>query len=78
MLTCTRCGQVREPLPKAPLFGTLGQQVLSNVCAACWTEWQHESFRLLNHYGLEPVKSEDRKKLYVYLREFLKLPIGTQ
>lgn len=77
-MTCSRCGQVREPLAKAPLFGALGQQIFSNVCATCWAEWQHESFRLLNHYGLQPVNPEDRKKLYVYLREFLKLPIGAQ
>lgn len=77
-VTCTRCGQTAEGLPRVPLAGTLGQEIVSNVCATCWKDWQQESFRLINHHGLQPVDRNDRQRLFVYLREYLKLPAASQ
>jgi Fe-S cluster biosynthesis and repair protein YggX len=73
-LTCARCGQVAEGLPRPPLSGKLGQDIHAHVCADCWREWTQESVNIINHTGLQPVDPADRQKLYVHLREFLKLP----
>ena len=69
-LTCSRCGNEGEQLPKAPISGELGQRVFDNICQKCWSEWKDMSMRIVNHYGLHPVDPEDRKKIYVFLREF--------
>ncbi len=69
-LTCSRCGNEGEQLPKAPISGELGQRVLDNICQNCWTEWKDMSMRIVNHYDLHPVDPDDRKKIYVFMREF--------
>jgi Fe-S cluster biosynthesis and repair protein YggX len=74
MVTCTRCGRTVEGLSRAPLSGQLGRDILANVCPACWREWAQESVNVINHSGLQPVDPADRQKLYVMLREYLKLP----
>jgi Fe-S cluster biosynthesis and repair protein YggX len=76
IITCARCGSAAEGLAKAPLSGQLGQDIVENVCGGCWKHWQTESFRLINHLGLQPVDPADRQKLFGYLREFLKIPLG--
>jgi Fe-S cluster biosynthesis and repair protein YggX len=73
-VTCARCGKQAEGLSRAPLSGHLGQDILANVCQPCWKDWQAESFRGLNHLGLQPVDPADRQKLYVLLREYLNIP----
>ena len=75
-VTCSRCGRTTEGLPRAPLSGQLGQEILASVCPACWAEWRQESVNVINHTGLKPVDPADRQRLYGYLREFLKLPAG--
>ena len=69
-LTCSRCGNEGEQLPKAPISGELGQRVFDSICQNCWSEWKDMSMRIVNHYGLKPVDPDDRKKIYVFLREF--------
>lgn len=73
-VSCKRCGRTAPGLPRAPLAGQLGQDVLANVCADCWKDWQNESFRLINHFGYQPVDPADRQKIYVHLREFCNMP----
>jgi Fe-S cluster biosynthesis and repair protein YggX len=73
-VTCSRCGRTTEGLSRPPLSGKLGLDVLAHVCPDCWTAWRQESVNIINHTGLQPVDPADRQRLYVYLREFLKLP----
>lgn len=73
-ITCSRCGQIAEGLSRAPLSGTLGQDVLAAVCADCWREWTQESYRIINHHGLQPVDPADRQRLYGFMREYFRLP----
>jgi Fe-S cluster biosynthesis and repair protein YggX len=73
-VSCARCGRDAEGLPRAPLSGQLGQDILANVCQSCWKDWQQESFRLINHLGLQPVDPADRQKLFGILREYLSIP----
>ena len=73
-VTCSRCGRETDGLPRAPLSGKLGQDILANVCQSCWREWTQESVNIINHTGLQPVDPSDRQRLYQLLREYLKLP----
>jgi Fe-S cluster biosynthesis and repair protein YggX len=74
IVTCARCGRTTEGLPRSPLSGQLGRDILARVCPTCWAEWRQESVNVINHTGLKPVDPADRQRLYGYLREFLKLP----
>jgi len=74
IVTCSRCGRTTEGLARAPLSGKLGQDILAQVCPACWVEWRQESVNVINHTGLQPVNPDDRERLRALLREFLKLP----
>ena len=73
LVTCARCGQSADGLPRPPLSGHLGQDILARTCQSCWKDWQAESFRIINHLGLQPVDPADRQKLYGHLREYLGL-----
>ncbi len=73
-VTCARCGQTGEQLPRPPLGGTRGQVIQARTCAACWSEWLQTSANLINHYGLQVAVPADRQQLYVVMAEFLKLP----
>ncbi len=72
-VVCARCEQEREGLESAPMGGPLGQQVLENVCAACWGEWRETSAQLINHYGLVLGNPSHRAQLREAMREFLGL-----
>lgn len=74
-VTCARCGKQAEGLARAPLSGQLGQDILASVCQSCWKDWQQESFRVINHIGLQPVDPADRQKLYAILRDYLNIPV---
>lgn len=73
-VTCVRCGTENEGLTAPPLGGVLGREIVARVCVDCWAAWRDESFRLINHLGLKPADPSDRQRLYVILREYLKLP----
>ena len=51
---CARCSRDAEGLDRAPLPGDVGQQVLSQVCGACWKEWLGEQVKLINENRLSP------------------------
>jgi Fe-S cluster biosynthesis and repair protein YggX len=72
-VTCARCGQQAPGLAQAPMSGQLGQDLLTGVCQGCWKEWTQESYRIINHYGLQPVDPVDREKLRGFMREYFKL-----
>lgn len=73
-LTCVRCGTTREGAGRV-LPGPLGDEIERSICAECWREWTQMQIRVINHYALQPVRKEDREKLYGFTREFLGLPV---
>lgn len=73
-MTCVRCGMTREGAGRV-LPGSLGDEIERSICAECWREWTQTQIRVINHYGLQPVRKEDREKLYGFAREFLGLPV---
>lgn len=70
---CARCGEEKPALDAAPMGGAMGQRLLEDVCADCWTEWREASARVINHYGLVLGNSDHRAQLRVAMREFLGL-----
>lgn len=70
---CARCGKQAQGLDQAPMSGQLGQDLLQRVCGECWKEWTQESYRIINHHGLQPVDPADREKLRGFMREYFKL-----
>ena len=73
LVTCARCERQAEGLDRAPMSGQLGQDLVARVCADCWKGWTQESYRIINHYGLQPVDPKDREKLRGFMREYFKL-----
>lgn len=71
-VVCTRCGTAREGAGRV-LPGALGDEIERRICAVCWQEWTQAQIRVINHYGLQPVRKEDREKLYGFTRDFLGL-----
>ncbi|HET6320179.1 MAG TPA: Fe(2+)-trafficking protein [Chloroflexota bacterium] len=73
-IDCSRCGQRKAALDRAPLPGKYGPLVLQKTCADCWREWVEEQTRVINHEGLTPGLPEHRQVLYERMATFLKLP----
>ena len=53
VITCTRCGETRDPLPAPPLPGELGGRILKSICLVCWKEWLTQQTAVINHNGLD-------------------------
>ena len=72
-ITCSRCNEAKEQLPKQPVGGTLGETILERVCSDCWQEWTATSARIINHYGLNLGHADHRQQLREAMKEFLNL-----
>ncbi len=72
-VVCVRCGNTRASAEGVTLPGDLGDQIRGRVCDVCWKEWLQTQIRVINHYGLQPAKREDREKLYELTRDYLGL-----
>lgn len=70
-IECTRCGNVREGLAKAPLRNELGERVHASICRVCWDEWLRYQTALINHYGLDVRDREAREFLMKNMEAFL-------
>jgi Fe-S cluster biosynthesis and repair protein YggX len=72
-IDCSRCGQRKPALERAPMPGAWGARVLAHTCAECWHDWVEEQTRVINHEGLTPGLPEHRQRLYDRMATFLKL-----
>jgi len=72
-ITCVRCGKAAEPLASPPMGGKLGETIQNSVCQDCWDEWVNQQVLYINHYGLQMIDPDDRKKLIQVMKEFLNL-----
>ena len=70
-ITCERCGEVGEQLPKPPLRNELGERVHAAICSACWEEWKAYQTALINHYGLDVRDREAREFLSKNMEAYL-------
>jgi Fe-S cluster biosynthesis and repair protein YggX len=68
---CRRCDQDSARLAKAPFRTELGERILKEICAQCWSEWLQHQTLLINHYGLDPRNKEARAFLYEQIEQVL-------
>jgi Fe-S cluster biosynthesis and repair protein YggX len=70
-MVCTRCGQDRPGLTRAPFPGALGSRIVKEVCQDCWAQWLRQQTMLINHYGLNVMDPQARAFLTKNLEAFL-------
>jgi Fe-S cluster biosynthesis and repair protein YggX len=70
-VTCTRCGNTRAGLPRAPFPGAIGARALAEICAECWGLWLKQQTMLINHYGLDLMDPQARTFLTKNMEAFL-------
>ncbi|REJ79899.1 MAG: Fe-S cluster protector protein [Acidobacteria bacterium] len=68
---CSRCGERREGLQRAPYPGELGEELLQRVCRSCWDEWREMEVRVINELRLNFMDPAAQEKLARQLRAFL-------
>ena len=73
-VACSRCSRAAAPaLPKPPLYGPMGREVLARVCADCWADWQRTEVMVINELRLNFMDPEAQDVLTKHMREFLVL-----
>ena len=72
-VTCRRCNQEKESLPRPPFRGNLGQKIHETVCKSCWTEWQGEQTKIINENRLSLGNPSSQQVLDRAMKAFLKL-----
>ena len=70
-ITCTRCGQTRPALERAPFPGAIGARIVAHICQDCWGLWLKQQTMLINHYGLNVMDPQARSFLTKNLEAFL-------
>lgn len=70
---CSRCGRPGGRLEKAPFRGSLGEEILSNVCSACWREWIPMGTKVINELGLVLSSTAGQQTYDQYMIEFLQI-----
>jgi Fe-S cluster biosynthesis and repair protein YggX len=70
-ITCTRCSQSREQLPRPPLPGELGTRIHQSICQVCWKEWLRQQTAVINHYGLNLLDPKAKQFLTKQTEAFL-------
>ena len=70
-VSCVRCGQTREQLPKPPLRNDLGARVHESICRVCWDQWLKFQTALINHHGLDVRDQPAKEFLMSNMEAFL-------
>ena len=70
-ISCTRCGQTRAGIARAPFPGALGTRIIGEICQDCWGQWLKQQTMLINHYGLNVMDPQARAFLTKNLEAFL-------
>lgn len=73
IVTCRRCAQTAEPMPRPPFGGALGQTIHETVCNDCWRAWVGEQTKIINEMRLSLGDPKAREILDRQMRLFLKL-----
>jgi len=75
-VTCKRCLKTAPGLAAPPFPGALGREILAQVCADCWAEWQRSEVMVINELKLNFMDPEAQTTLERHMREFLALDGG--
>lgn len=72
-IPCVRCGESKDPLPKAPLPGPQGAEIAAKICSDCWQEWEQMEVMVINELRLNFMDPEAQEVLSKHMLEFLQL-----
>ncbi len=70
---CSRCGNVKPKLPKAPFSHPQGLMIFEKVCAECWREWIPMGTKVINELRLPLADPQAQKAYDQHMLEFLNL-----
>lgn len=71
--SCSRCGAAGPRLERAPLRGSLGQEILERVCGTCWQAWQNTEVMVINELRLNFMDPAAIDIPTAHMKEFLGL-----
>jgi tetratricopeptide (TPR) repeat protein len=67
-------GRQAHQLAKAPMNDELGERVLKQICADCWTDWlKNYSIKVINELRLDLSTEKGQEEYDRYMREYLGL-----
>lgn len=70
-ITCKRCGETAAPPEKVTWGGEIGERIKTSICAACWSEWEALSVKIVNEYRLSMANPEHYRLFVEQLKAFL-------
>jgi len=76
-IQCLKCEQKAEMMTENLFLGKLEQEIKTNVCQSCWTEWNKPGgvkTMVINEYQINLGDESGRAALKKQLRAFFKLP----
>jgi Fe-S cluster biosynthesis and repair protein YggX len=71
LVTCVRCGEIRDQLAFPPFQNDLGRRVFQEICGVCWAEWLRTQQQLINHYALNVMDPRAKDFLFSNMEQFL-------
>ncbi len=69
-VTCARCTNTREGLPRKPFPNEVGERLFGAACHECWQEWLKHQTALINHYALNLLDPKAKEYLYGQVEAF--------
>ena len=69
-VTCSRCGNEAEGLERPPMPGSMGAQIVAQVCVGCWREWLGMQVKFINEYRLNPATLEAQELIIKHMEDF--------
>ena len=73
-ITCARCKRETAAMPKSPLPGAVGEELLANTCDACFKDWMGTEIMIINEYRLDLGVPRNQELLDQEMARFLALP----
>jgi len=70
---CVRCGRTAPAAANIGYSGTLGEEITSKICDACWNEWQRAEVMVINELRLDFMDPRSQDVLIMHMRDFLML-----
>ena len=69
---CKRCGQQGPPIAgRIPFRSPLNEQVRTDVCQPCWSEWLEMQIKVINELALNLGDPRSHEIIESHAREFL-------
>jgi Fe-S cluster biosynthesis and repair protein YggX len=74
MITCSRCGQEKEPVTSTAFYaGDVAAALKTHACVDCWGEWIKMQIMIVNEYRLNLMDPKTDEFLNSQVLAFFKL-----